>query len=247
MSQDKGSVLSSTGTDRPDADAPSGDRQGLSRTVTRLVSNLPDMARDLEPVQAELRQGVVAALRRRSVEPTALTWPRLDIALPAIEAMRYSSLQQEFANLIASSMDQRVSNAVLPAYVEILKQLSPDEIDLMNAAPDYGRCLPMIDISYVYPTGQSLPAFRNVVPASVARKCAIKANIPQYVDNLVRLNLMTRPLDQEADEASYRTLGRLGFVRDLMAKAPPKSKGHIERTVLTLTDLGDIFRRLCLR
>ena len=224
-----------------------GDEPSLSGVVTRLVGNLPDMVRDLEPVQAELRHGVLAALNRREVAPADLTWPRLDIALPAIEAMRYSSLQQEFSNLIASSMDQRVASAVLPAYVELLKQLSPDEIDLLKAAPEYGRCFPTADIVYSYPTGQVLPVYRHVIPESLAGRCAFRANIPQYVDNLVRLNLLTRPNEREADDESYSALSTLSFVREFMVKAPPKSKPVLERGVLGLTDLGDIFRRLCLR
>ena len=131
-----------TSVEGPEAGPGRVGETGLSTAVSRLVADLPAMARDLEPVQAELRAGVLSALTRRSVPAGDLSWPRLDIALPAIEAMRYSSLQQEFCNLIASSMDQRVAPSVLPAYVELLKQLSADEIDLLKASPSFARSRP---------------------------------------------------------------------------------------------------------
>ena len=236
-----------TSVEGPEAGPGRVGETGLSTAVSRLVADLPAMARDLEPVQAELRAGVLSALTRRSVPAADLSWPRLDIALPAIEAMRYSSLQQEFCNLIASSMDQRVAPSVLPAYVELLKQLSADEIDLLKATPDYGLCMPVADLVYVYPTGQFQPAYRHVIPASLARRCSIKSNIPQYVDNLTRLSLLSRPPEQETDEAGYRLMPRLAFVRALAARAPSKARARFEKGALALTDLGDQFRRLCLR
>jgi len=198
------------------------------------------------PVREILRQGVSAALARRQVPEEALCWPRPDIIAPAAEALRYSSLREEFANLIASSMDKRVAFSVLPAYVEVLKQLSPDEMALLREAPELGRVLPAADLLYCLPTGQVLTAHRHILPSRLAAVCAHRRNLPQYTDNLLRLNLLARPPGQSAGETAYRELQRLGFVRDLIRAAPPKSRAQLDHAVIGVTDFGDHFRRACL-
>jgi len=218
----------------------------IEETVTSLVTELPILATSLEAVRAQVRQTVSSALIRRNVPDTEVIWPRLDVAGPAIEALRYSTLQQEFGNLIASSMDRRTAYSILPAYVEVLKQLSADEIDLIKSVPTSGRFLPIADVVYVLPTEQVIAAYRNVIPANLASVCIYPKNIPQYLDNLVRLNLLARPLGQQADEVSYRTLLRQPFVKKVMKAAAPKSQAGLDKAVIGVTDFGDQFRRACL-
>ncbi|QUW22473.1 DUF4393 domain-containing protein [Sporosarcina sp. Marseille-Q4063] len=58
-----------------------------------------------------------------------LVEPQLHIIGPAIEASKYyieyEELREMFANLIASSIDNRESQLTHPSFVEIIKQLSP--------------------------------------------------------------------------------------------------------------------------
>jgi Abortive infection alpha len=218
----------------------------IEETVTSLMSELPVLAASLESVRSQLRQTVSTALHRRRVPDAELVWPRPDIAVPAIEALRYSSLSQEFANLIASSMDRRTAYSVLPAYVEVLKQLNPDEVDLLKRAPAQGRFVPIADIVYVLPSEQVIAAYRNLITTNLAGVCTYPRNIPQYVDNLIRLNLLARPLGQQADEASYRTLIRQPFVKAVMKAAPPRSQAGLDKGVIGITDFGEHFRRACL-
>jgi hypothetical protein len=227
----------------PTANPPSNK---VAETVGAMIEGLPQVLGDLATTQGTLRQLVSQALVRRNVPDGVVAWPRMSIAVPAIEAMRYSDLPEQFANLIASAMDERTASAVLPAYVEVLKQLSSDEIELLKTAPQLGRFAPIVDIVYVFPNEQIISGCRNILPAALSNACKVRRNIPQYVDNLCRLSLLSRPNGQVADEASYKTMLRQPFLKDILKAAPPKSNAGYDKAVIGLTDFGDQFRKACL-
>ena len=61
--------------------------------------------------------------------------PELHIIGPVIEASKYyidsETLRQMFANLISASIDERVSTITHPSFVEIIKQLSPMDAEIL--------------------------------------------------------------------------------------------------------------------
>lgn len=65
-----------------------------------------------------------------------LSEPQLNIVGPAIEASKYyiesEELRAMFANLIASSIDSRKINETHPSFVEIIKQLSPLDAQILK-------------------------------------------------------------------------------------------------------------------
>lgn len=65
------------------------------------------------------------------IKPENIQEPKLNILGPALEASRFYIEEQElrdmFAKVIASSMDKEKNNQMHPAFVEIIKQLSPDD------------------------------------------------------------------------------------------------------------------------
>lgn len=185
-------------------------------------------------------------LRRRNVSPKDIGWPRPDILIPSLAAIRYSEIPSAFANLVASAMERVRAAQLLPAYVEILKQLSADEVAMLQATPAPGRVFPSADLVFVLPSREVVVGYRHLVPPKLADSCRTKANIPQYVDNLLRLNLVYSPNAQTADEPSYRALTRPGFLQDIRGRAPPGARVELERRTLGITNLGEHFRRACL-
>jgi hypothetical protein len=63
--------------------------------------------------------------------------PQISILGPALEASKYYYEQDEirdmFANLVANLFDKRLVGQIHPAYVEVLKQLTPLEAKLLSA------------------------------------------------------------------------------------------------------------------
>jgi hypothetical protein len=218
----------------------------VDRTVSSALAGLPVTATHFAEIEAYVRTSVAEEIARRGVPEDKLRWPRLDVVVPAVEALRYSENREAFTSLIASTMDARIANVVLPAYVEMLKQISKDEMCLLAAMPQLGRYTPVADIVHVLPNGQVITAYRHALLPELAATCSIASNIPQYVDNLVRLNLIARPLEQQAADLAYRAISQQDFVKKLMKAAPTKTQSGIEKAVCGLTDLGDTFRRVCI-
>lgn len=221
-------------------------RPVVDAAVSSVVSDLPAISANTEEIRAYLTHTVSIALERRGVTDSDLRGPRMDVVIPSIEALRYSEIRPAFATLIASSMDARTAHTILPAYVEILKQLSEDELALLRAMPVPGRFNPIADIVFILPNEQIVSAYRHVLAADMADRCIIRGNIPQYMDNLARLNLIHRPLGQQAADVAYRPLTRLPFVQAILQKAPDKARTGIDKAVCGLTDLGESFRQVCL-
>lgn len=232
---------------KPEGAAPALPRPFIDDALASLINQLPvHGGGSSEHMRAFLEDSVSNALIARDVPRSELCLPRMDIAIPALEAARYSACREALGALVARSMDNRAAHLILPAYVDMLRQLSADELLLLRESPRLGRFIPIADIVYVLPSEQVILAYRNVLPAAQAANLAFRENIPQYVDNLTRLNILHRPAGQEGSETSYRTLARLPFVRELMKAAPPRARAGLEKSVIGLTDLGDKFLRACL-
>lgn len=73
----------------------------------------------------------------KNISPEKIVSPEPYVAVPAIQAISYSmdneNLRNLYASLLASSMNADIKNEVHPAFVEIIKQLSPtDAITFRN-------------------------------------------------------------------------------------------------------------------
>lgn len=85
-----------------------------------------------------IEQWVYSAVgdRLRTVPAERIITPAVSIAGPLIEAMRFAGeetlLRQLYSNLLASAMDAESARNAHPAFVEIIKQLSPDDALLLN-------------------------------------------------------------------------------------------------------------------
>ena len=215
--------------------------------MAQKLSGFGDITWDWGRIQAFTVEHINAIIAERGVPAEELSAPRLDIAIPAIEAMRYSPLKHEMAVLIASTMDGRLAHEAHPAFIEIIKQLTADEVNLIVALPPAGQVLPMVNITYVDRSERVFSSVRYVVPERIARTCATRRPIPSYINNLLRLNLIATPGNLAInDERHYKDLLAQDFLTEIRERTPAHLRADVERRVLTLTDFGESFRRCCL-
>jgi len=223
--------------------APAGTRDLVAQKLTGFA----DITWDWSRIQAFTVDRINEIIAARGVAPENLSAPRLDIAIPAIEAMRYSPLKHEMAVLIASTMDADLAHDAHPAFIEIIKQLTADEVHMLAVLPPAGQVLPMVNITYVDRSDRVFSSLRHVIPDRIAQTCPSRRPIPSYIDNLLRLNLIASPSNLGInEERHYRDLLGQAFIADFEARKPAHLKAEIERRVITLTDFGDKFRRCCL-
>lgn len=193
----------------------------------------------------QVQEALGQVLLRRRVPEHFLRSPEDQLYFSAIQVLRQGTHREEILNVLAACMDRRTGHKVLPSYVDVIRQLSRDELELVRHLPKIGRSAPITHVNVVLPTNQSVVVYRNVLPESYARLCMFKDNIPQYVDNLARLGLVVVRTEDEASANTYRAMARFPFVRELLRGAPEGSRLAMTPSIIARTDFGEGICQAC--
>ena len=194
--------------------------------------------------------------RLKHVPPENIVTPKPNVAGPALDALRYigheASLSDLFANLLAASMDKATASGAHPAFVEIIKQLTPDEAKLVGLfiSPNL---LPEVTVRRAYknPTEEKSGGADVLVHFSLL---GIRAGVefpnltPTYLDNICRLGLAEiPPMYEYTAKGTYDLLEGAPEVQNAKAEieADPEWKVDIERSGLRVTELGRQFANIC--
>lgn len=93
------------------------------------------------------------AEKLRDVPPENIATPKPNVAGPALESLKYTgheeTLREMYANLLAASMDTRTATGAHPAFVEIIRQLTPDEARLLRLFTP-PRPLPLLNVRFEF-------------------------------------------------------------------------------------------------
>jgi hypothetical protein len=198
----------------------------------------------------QIEEYIVASLERklkaRGVPPERIQPPDVDVAVPAIEALRYSKLKENYANLLATAMDRNSATGVHPAFVEILRQLTPDEAKILEFLPRLGLHEPLVDLTFTSPQAGEFTIQRHVGTLGHDANCSNVELIPNYVDNLCRLGVAEVPsLGGLFDRWRYDRILEMDIVKQAKAQIPDDGEFHFKPKRLGLTSLGDSFRKAC--
>lgn len=212
-----------------------------------LLANVSTQIWDGVQIQSFVASSVERILDHRAVPRSELQPPVMDIAVPAIEAMRYCQFRSELSGLIAVSMDRRHAHLAHPAFVDILRQVTRDELSMLALFPVANEVIATGHLHLVSKSGKAEVLQRNILPAAFARACQSRSSIATYVDNLQRLSLIHTPSNLTIKEHKpYEALLAQPFCEPLMLLASRTKRVRLERGVLGLSDLGQAFRAICL-
>lgn len=180
-----------------------------------------------------------------------LTEPEPYVAVPALQQLSYSldseDLREMYANLLASSMNIDKKTSVHPAFVDIIKQLCPDEAKLLKYLSDKDD-QPLIDIHLIQSKNReysiSLQNFTSIADGI----CENSLKISFYLDNLARLKLLDISDDRSlADDSEYKPLENHPLVKQIMNVQLPEGKSYeIKRHSFKLTAFAFDFIKVCL-
>lgn len=175
--------------------------------------------------------------------------PPISIAGPIVEASKYYyeeiHYQEMFSQLLASACDKRYSLVIHPAFVEILKQLSPLDAKLLNMFK-YHDTYPVCDIQgidsneKITPFNQSMFDFKDKQNEFSSDDYIY---LTASLDNLTRLGIVTKNIGILELNYNYD-----GFKENFMYKSyltiitNQKNIARMLKARIELTDLG---RKLC--
>ncbi len=182
--------------------------------------------------------------------------PAPNVAGPTIEALRWvgdeATLREMYAKLLAVSMDRRISSRAHPAFVEIIKQLTPDEARLLRRFAGPGP-FPLVDIGARVKESEGnlrggIIVRDNISLLGVQTGCQFPDQCPVYIRNLCRLALIEIPFNEHyPDPATYQELEEHAYVQAQVRTigSSGKYRAEIKRKALRLTALGRDFCAIC--
>jgi len=189
----------------------------VMRLVNAMLMPLNVLIYGIEEIEPMLKEGVSKRLLAWGTKDEDMRTPPAYLVVPAVEALRYTAsvdeLREMFLNLIAASMDAQRSATVHPSFVEIIKQLDPDEgriltLFIRNKALQHWSFeakrhrMPEGKAGY-YESG---PTFVRLSLMAKDAGCVAPQRVPAYIDNLLRLGLVYEPAPWPSHAESVQSL-----------------------------------------
>lgn len=236
----------------------------IVKPTAKLVGLLPEtINRLLLPVYQWVEEGKynleetkkLLAIKLENVAKEDLIQPETYIAVPALQYISYcmdnEELRDMYANLLASSMNKVVKNDVHPSYVEIIKQLCPDEAKILKKILETHNW-PLIHIKYFFPDKKGyFYQVRNFSDVGYLANCEYPYWIARYISNLERLGLIEIVTSASiVDKTKYLPLEKHKAIASLIQPQEYKSRGaasfDFERNYFEVTPFGRAFGKICI-
>lgn len=236
----------------------SGGLSALSLLASGPLRQVPEIAARLPGALRELGERVTAipGARRR---PPALAFAAQALA----GSVRHdATLRERYLNLLAAAMDEQTSARVHPAFLEVLRQLTADEVRLVSQFQHDGP-YPLVTVVARYKFGGPISTeLRNYTLLGIEAGCEHPERVPFYVDNLCRLGLTEiRSVRVSDDTRTFKPVEQSPAVKAAIARieanppAPLKEPGKdddgdrvvpdVQRKALYVTDFGRRFYEAC--
>lgn len=140
------------------------------------------------------RTGQAVQEKASKIPENKLTEPEAYVAIPAVQQLSYcydsEELREMYANLLVSSMNVDTKNKVHPSFVDIIKQLTPDEAKLLRSIKGEVSYIPLVDLQVqLGPNRGFVSILRNFTNQGDG-VCENPQNICAYIENLDRLKLV---------------------------------------------------------
>lgn len=202
-------------------------------------------------VLEEIQQTVSNKLK--NVPPENITSPNPRIALPTIQNACITpekEIRELYEELLYNSMNSAVKKGVHPGFVEIIKQLCPDEAKILTYFKAHPR-IPIVSLWFAKDGGGAIQQVKKLSNVGELTECEYPNNISSYFDNLSRLGLLNinenspmhnkslyEPLKKHPliiDNSNNPLLSAFGFNTSRILE------GYVE-----LTDFGKTFCNICI-
>lgn len=191
--------------------------------------------------------------RTNKIPKENLTFPRVNIFGPTFDGLKYNldeqHIKEMFTNVLISEMDNRKQNKVLPAYIEIVKQLNQEDALFLTTLKEKKLVnnIPIIRLKLVKNINST---FGYISPYFICLTNGDYIEIPQLVlDNLIRLQIVEIPFDEYlADKTIYEdTFNKLKVSLEFsLFTTIPNNHLDFQKCELNFTNFGRNFIDICL-
>jgi hypothetical protein len=153
----------------------------------------------------------------KNIPPEKIIPPNPTVAVPVVESMRYTAhdptLRELYSSLLASAMNSDTADNAHPAFVEMIRQMTPEEAKILKFIVERRGLYSFSVITYVV-RGETVVfdgnGYRNIAEAAGAKE----DQSPSSIENLDRLKLI------KITDKLHPVFMTLGPSRE-MTSAPP--------------------------
>ncbi len=198
------------------------------------------------------------------------TEPRTNILGPAVDVLKYNLeeaqeyIQEMFINIISNDLDKSKQSKVLPSYIEIIRQLNPDDAKFLKMLKDNNFLydLPIIRLKLSFLPSRGFNYISDYVICLSNTETILfdsnpqTASMPQFIeipqivlDNLLRLQIVNIPYGEyfaieDAYNKTFETYKGMPKFKQYL-NIPNQCITH-EKCKLVFTDFGKNFIDICL-
>ena len=239
--------------------APLGKKAGqlTSRVGILLIRALEPLVYGLEKSADWIEKTVTERLK--DIPPENIVPPSPRIAVPTLQALTYSlddePIREMFANLLAADMNAETKKEAHPAFVELIKEMTPADAWVLKICRDSPQC------TFIVRMGSAIRFHTLGTHYSFAVEGLSNDDIGTSLNNLERLGLLERrdefPIMQQHNDTENSLKAQYEHIRqrhdnpevkkDLQIAGGGHVEIHIKRNGLYLNPLGVRFARICLR
>lgn len=231
----------------------------LGKAVNVALAPISAVVWGYDQIQGFLETKVSEKLEK--VPEERITTPPPNVAGPAVEALKFTgqneTLQDMFANLIANSLDSTTVLKAHPSFVDIIKNLSPDEGLILKVFSSQhndlsvSQSLTVVDVKLEdkKDVGGYTILLRNVSQIGKKAGCKHEELTPNYLDNLCRLGILEMPPGRSIkDPKKYEDIINDPLVEQFKNRLKDHKDHSIgfNRKLITVTCLGRQFINACI-
>lgn len=243
----------------------------IAETIVMAVNKKLEPIRQWATYGKENNEKLECEIQKRlaNTSPENIISPPKEVAVPAIIANSYTdsdTLRSLYANLLAKAMD-KTETRPHPSYVEIIKQLSPDEALLLKSTDLLKRSTPICTLRYqkaskFYGVSRTILHPQNIIRDFEEGYDLLSYHIPQItifspddlsimIDNFLRLKLIDIPHGLRiSDKNAYSVFYKDSYVNGIQDIL--EANGTIEdfevahvMKMISPTPYGNIFYKIC--
>ena len=231
------------------------DDVGMMRAVGRLALGLSDHVPGSRFVRRQMEDAERMALshlksRLDKLEDDRPFQPEAGLTEPAPSAKRTSrrrlSLAERFAQMVEQSLEQTPESALDAYFGQLLGEMVPDEVRLLNAASDGSR-IPVVHVD----VGSRLSGSQRVMAylSRSGNESGVMRNelTPYYLAHLVGIGLFEDATEDKSAITKYEMIESDSDVRKALERLQKERSGkpRTVRASLVLSRLGRDFLSRC--
>ena len=222
----------------------------IPRTINAALAPLRKWIAEREYSVSETER--LLAIKLEGINAESIVSPEAYVAVPVLQAISYCKNSEElrnmYANLLATSMVENEKENAHPSFVEIIKQLSPDEAKLLKRIDEEGEPFPLIDVRLYTDKLSYVTKIHNFTLLAEG-VCDYPNRVFEYIDNLVRLMIIEIPAGVHIkNDDIYKPLESYEEIKTLITSPVPEGyRWEIKRSKFDVTQYGRQFLNVCVK